>query len=749
MAANTQALTGATFFNWPFLKAFADLRVRYGIKLGLAGVISLYMTQILRLEHANWAILSALVMMNSHYVGATAIKAILRVEGTIIGAVIAVWLIGTYATTPSVLLPIMFLIIAFVTYKFGQFPAAQTPYAYFLIGNSLVAIATYAIPDPSLAWSVAINRSLETLVGAGVSLVVGAVVWPRYAREEFFTAARTALSTLSRLFSGEAAAYLRQVKPPEELDQVRTTFIQNIQAVRFLFQTGARESIYFRARLGNYSDVVTSLSNVFQSAMDLQNRTSEEVLLLDQAQTEVEAFFSAVSEEFEILAQPRRPGQPIPDGRLNLVFQELESKVHRLRDTGVFYTVPLAAGISFGGFFATMRQVRDDLLKIREALGDVPRHGQPPPKKKVWHFKPQIDWFWVKAGIKGGLSVVIAFALLKWIHPPGSTALPLSTWLFSFMGRNFLRSGGPGDQRVFIRVMLVGVLLSISLVFLIFLTPFLADFATMNVTLFVLLFLYAFSTARVQGQTFWMTFVIIMFSVFVGLNPQQPVATTAIIDSLLGTWTGIIIASVVGRLLWPVLPQRLLRDDLLAFISALKSLLAGDQGAERARGQLVVLPVEAFRSAREIRIPGFRRRATAMERENLLLLIRAFQSLAAHVVWLVRQRENLPAKIESIVRPHLRVLEVEYAQFLEQFAECFHSGDARRNFPTLDGADEALLNAVGEIRDARLLTQEEFEIALQLLQVVHRYLLTSERFRGCAQRIGAVKIHQYWGDWIL
>jgi uncharacterized membrane protein YccC len=88
----------------PFAEIFSDLRVRYGIKLSLASLLSLYAALALRLEHPNWAVLTALIMMNSHFVGSTAIKAILHCFGTIAGAFLGVWLVGSYASTPVLFL---------------------------------------------------------------------------------------------------------------------------------------------------------------------------------------------------------------------------------------------------------------------------------------------------------------------------------------------------------------------------------------------------------------------------------------------------------------------------------------------------------------------------------------------------------------------------------------------------------------------------------------------------------------------
>jgi len=56
----------------------------------------------------------------------------------------------------------------------------------------------------------------------------------------------------------------------------------------------------------------------------------------------------------------------------------------------------------------------------------------------------------------------------------------------------------------------------------------------MNLTLSVGLFIFGFLTARIPGFTFWAMVAILGTSSFVGLNPQVPVASSTIIDSILG-----------------------------------------------------------------------------------------------------------------------------------------------------------------------------------------------------------------------
>src|SRR6201984_827956 len=190
------------------LSLFSDMRVRYGIKLSLAALLSLYVALVLRLEHPNWAVLTALVMMNSHYVGSTALKAILRCVGTIGGALLGIWLVGTYASSPVLFLLLIFTVLGIAVYKFGQYPASQAPYAYYLVGLTTLSVATYGIQDPSEVWKTGLNRALEILVGSLTSLVVTCILWPRYAREEFFQLGSKTLETAAELVALRAASFI-------------------------------------------------------------------------------------------------------------------------------------------------------------------------------------------------------------------------------------------------------------------------------------------------------------------------------------------------------------------------------------------------------------------------------------------------------------------------------------------------------------------------------------------------------------
>jgi hypothetical protein len=47
--------------------------------------------------------------MSAQFVGAVAFKALMRVTGTIAGALMGIWLVSDYTSTPLIFLPVLFL----------------------------------------------------------------------------------------------------------------------------------------------------------------------------------------------------------------------------------------------------------------------------------------------------------------------------------------------------------------------------------------------------------------------------------------------------------------------------------------------------------------------------------------------------------------------------------------------------------------------------------------------------------------
>ena len=728
--------------NWllPLQGVLRDVRVRSGIKLGLAALLALYCAEALRLEHPNWAILTVFAMMSVPYAGSVAIVAIMQVTGAIAGALIGIWLVGDFASTPAIFLTLFFLVIAFAGYKFGQFPASHVPLAYFLAGLSLISVTTFGVADPAQVWQTGLNRALEILDGSMSALLVTTLLWPRYARDEFLEAGRAALKTIGKLFSVHMASYLRRKEAPVGGQQIHRAFGERLSALKSLLQVGSRESTVFRARLENYNAFLAALTHLFHLALDL-SRGKLETTILIRLEPELEALADAISEEFDILAGGHRPGEKFRSSGLNETFAAFEEKVSEIRDQGALGT-QLNTNLGFYGGFAALRSLRDELNNMHSLMQGSPRLDQPTPDaRRQSEFLPTIDWFWLKIGIKSGLAAVISVLLLMWIHPPGPGSIPLVAWLLTVLGRPFLRAGGTGDLRSFQNSFLAALGLAACAGLLILTTPFLANYFVMNLALFLVLFVFGFFTARRAGVTFWMQIGMLAIFVFVGLDPQQPVATQTIIDAYVGFIVGMGIATIVGRLIWPVLPQMVMRDNLLALFAHIKALLDGDAHGEEIQTQLAILPLEALHASRQIRIAG----CTKDEKVRLGALIRALQTLATRTTVVVSRKHILPEIAQAILRPRLERLEVHFKQMLDAFAKCLQQGDCRCELPSLRGALTEMDGAFESILQREIFKGQQLEAPVHVLELMDHYLAAGEALEECRRLIGRLQIHHYWG----
>src|SRR5208282_5969042 len=205
-------------------------------------------------------------------------------------------------------------------YKFGQYPASQAPYAYYLVGLTTLSVATYGIQDPSDVWKIGLNRALEILVGSFCSLAVTSIIWPRYAREEFFELSCKALETAAEVVSLETASYIQLQGREGQLEELQKRFEQQASTLRNLLQAGARESTRFYGRLGNYNAFVVSLTNLFQAALDLETKREEESHYIARLQNELAAVSTAVAQEFQILMRAYSPGAQLPETTLDEAF---------------------------------------------------------------------------------------------------------------------------------------------------------------------------------------------------------------------------------------------------------------------------------------------------------------------------------------------------------------------------------------------------------------------------------------------
>jgi uncharacterized membrane protein YccC len=173
-AAGAAALTAM----WTALRAHCNprsVRFRNAARAGLGLALAVLVAKETSVEHAFWVVLAALSVLRSNALGtgATALQALV---GALVGFGVASLLITTVAGDDAwlwVLLPIV------------TFLAAYTPGAVnFVVGQAgftVFVVVLFNVLEPE-GWRTGLVRVQDIAIGAGISVAVGALLWPRGAR---------------------------------------------------------------------------------------------------------------------------------------------------------------------------------------------------------------------------------------------------------------------------------------------------------------------------------------------------------------------------------------------------------------------------------------------------------------------------------------------------------------------------------------------------------------------------------------
>lgn len=176
--------------------------VRAALQIAIGAVAAFYLATALRLPHAYWSVISAIVVIQTSVGGSVLTVARDRAIGTLAGAVVG----GLVA----------FVRPEGVNWMMGGLAASVAGLAFFGTGRPWLKVApvTAAIiiagsAGPEGPAQLAMDRVMEILVGSGVGVIAILLLFPRHARQTFKLQAREAAGKAAELLAlvmqGEAA----------------------------------------------------------------------------------------------------------------------------------------------------------------------------------------------------------------------------------------------------------------------------------------------------------------------------------------------------------------------------------------------------------------------------------------------------------------------------------------------------------------------------------------------------------------
>jgi uncharacterized membrane protein YccC len=202
--------------------------ILHALKVGLAGVLALFVAEALRMQYPQWSLFTVMVLMVVQYPGSIALKSLFRFVGTLVGASLGVWLVSDYLSSPILFLSVTFVVMCFASYKVGHLGPTMAPYAYLLTGLTLITIESSGLTQADKAWFVALSRTEEIFVGIIAVLIVTPLFGLRRPRLEFEQLASSAVEQLKNLANAELQNISEGTSSSSELEQEQTAVLRKL-----------------------------------------------------------------------------------------------------------------------------------------------------------------------------------------------------------------------------------------------------------------------------------------------------------------------------------------------------------------------------------------------------------------------------------------------------------------------------------------------------------------------------------------
>ena len=150
----------------------------FSIKTFGASMLALYIALAFDLDRPVWSMATVYIVAHP-FSGVLASKAVYRVLGTLLGAVVAIILVPNLVNAPVVLSAVLAVWVG-VCLFFARLDRTPRSYVLMLAGYTVALIGFPSVTDPLSVFPTAIARCQEITVGILCATLVGHIILPRH-----------------------------------------------------------------------------------------------------------------------------------------------------------------------------------------------------------------------------------------------------------------------------------------------------------------------------------------------------------------------------------------------------------------------------------------------------------------------------------------------------------------------------------------------------------------------------------------
>lgn len=572
-----------------FAKSLDSPAVRSGIKFALSGSLAFFLARWMGLAEPEWAVTTAFVLSTAKFVGAIGEKTVLRIAGAMAGALIGILLVAWVLPHTWLFLLAMGLLTSLTTTMYG---GSLAPYGFRQCGYTATLVAAEGLLHPAMAWQVGLARCEEICLGIAVTMILSTVLWPCYARVEFVKDVRETLAVLARIFRKQMETEACRTESDGVLEKVGGSFAK----LRMMIRLGEMEGRRFLRRKPQVDEVVAQLGALSTALSNFERTLSADSVYREYLAPQLDPLLEALAVTMERLASPqasrteRRASLAIATAHL----EAYQARLSDFRATRLGDHASIDESLDHAGHALAIHEIHDALEHLCRLLPRIEKSEAPGlPGFRLQRFRPP-DADAVKAGVRGGITVVLGLMLLDWLRLPGGSVMLVGMYLLTVIAINSPdRRGDLGSFRMLGHALLACAVYWLCLVIL---SPYLSIGAVLFPALAVVLFIagYALETGRMNP--YGSMVCLLMVAVLVNLSSREPITRQDVAGPMTGLILAAVISTTIRRFLWPALPQKTYRaclGKLLALLERLAS--APDQRAPMSsRAEIALYSAECM-----------------------------------------------------------------------------------------------------------------------------------------------------------
>ncbi len=534
---------------------------KFAFRSSIAIILATYITLVLHLYDPLWAVMSVIIVMHPMS-GPTLEMGIMRIVGTLLGALVGYFLAGLVANHILFFLLSIFFIVLISVYL-----TLRTRYidASIIGGTTAFLVIANLVYHPNMVFSYSLFRVAEILVGVITAWVVAVFVFPLDTKQCCRKDSKTISKNILTLFQLVVAHYQGEENSDKFSSLITATYAKLDENEKLLHTTRPEfgTTIYDLSLLSQMRFKLKSLAHQLEIMYLCKDRSLDYQLISDSKLPitalieKVEALFEKIINHDTIYIDETM--QALSNARKNLGKMFLQ-----MREDETILQYPQGEGIAFHGFISQIDTTIAILIDIKQLVFEQKKLDDANIANCV---NPRIYTNKINAinySLKAGLSTLLA--LIIWLLSNWHAGLQgvMSSMVISYEKNAY-------DARYMAQMRLIGCILGGG-VGLLTLHFFIFDTRILMLVLYIFCWLFAYIRVIKPKTIFMCQQACIALAMTLLQSTIPPITIAPALERLAGILIGIAAAFIIGQLIWPSDPHKMLQASIQRTYSKLRTL---------------------------------------------------------------------------------------------------------------------------------------------------------------------------------